>query len=291
MPTFSGAQADATLPTFVVIGAMKAGTTSLWRYLDDHPDIFMASEKELDYFVAEKTWRKGPAWYAAQFAGGASHIARGEASTSYSKHPFFDGVPQRLVALVPDVRIVYVVRHPVDRIVSQYRHALRAGWERVALERALELNPQYVDISSYAMQIDQYLRYIDRERVLFVVAEDLRSDRRAALQRIFSFLGVDPTRWTGERDVELHVTGAEPARRGAAKLIDRVPGRAAIRRRLPTRVRSAYHRLTALDHPDRLVLSDGARAHLLDRLRPDVERLSAIVGDDVPHFDGWGLLA
>ena len=279
------------LPTFIVIGAMKAGTTSLWRYLSDHPDVFMAAEKEPEFFVAEKTWGRGRDWYESLFAEGTASVARGEASTSYAKHPFFAGVPERMVSVVPDVRLVYVLRHPVERIVSQYRHALRAGWEKVPLERALDSNPQYVDISSYASQLDRYLGVVDRGRILTVLAEDLRADRHATMQRVFAFLGVDPTWQPVQPGTELHGAGSDPTRRPAAALLDRLPGRAAARRLLPARVRSTYHRLTALDHPDRVALSADAQARLLSRLRPDLERLPALVADDIAGFDAWGLLA
>ena len=280
-----------TLPTFIVIGAMKAGTTSLWGYLGDHPDVFMSAEKEPEFFVEEKTWGRGRAWYESLFADGEADTARGEASTSYTKHPFFAGVPERMASVVPDARLVYVLRHPVERIVSQYRHALRAGWERVPLERALETNPQYVDISSYASQLERYLGLFERSRILTVLADDLRADRHATMQRVFAFVGVDPTWKPTGPGAELHATGSEPTRRAGAALLDRLPGRSAARRLLPAAGRSRYHRLTALDHPDRIALSDGAQARLLDRLRPDLERLPALVGKDILDFDSWGLLA
>jgi hypothetical protein len=185
---------------------------------------------------------------------------------------------------------VYVIREPVDRIVSQYRHGLRAGWEKAPLEEAIETNPQYVDISSYAHQLEQYLGWFDRQHVLVVLAEDLRSNRDTTVTRILSFLGVDPARQPVQVGAELHTAGEAPTRRPVAALIDRVPGRTMARRLLPTRVRAAYHRATALDHPDRIALSDGAQQRLLDRLRPDLERLRALVAPDVSDFDAWGLL-
>jgi hypothetical protein len=279
-----------TLPTFLVIGAMKAGTTSLWGYLREHPDVFMADEKEPEFFVEEKAWSRGPQWYASLFEQGAERSARGEASTSYTKHPFFSGVPERIAALLPDVRLVYVLRQPVERIVSQYRHALRAGWEKVPLERALEINPQYVDISSYAAQLDRYTNLFARNRILTLLAEDLRKDRLVTMQRVFAFLGVDDTWTPDEPSGELHAASNDPTRRPGAALVDRLPGRATARRLLPARVRATYHRLTALDHPDRVALSPDAHERLVDRLRPDLERLPAIVGDDVPGFDAWGLV-
>src|SRR5437660_1291673 len=89
----------ATLPTFLVIGAMKAGTDALWKYLRGHPQVHMAPTKELDFFAEELNWRRGLGWYEGQFEGAGAAVAIGEASTSYSKHPTHPGVPERIAAL------------------------------------------------------------------------------------------------------------------------------------------------------------------------------------------------
>ena len=116
------------LPSFLVIGAMKAGTTSLYHYLHAHPQVFMPSIKELDFFVAGGNWGRGLHWYQKQFAGaGPGAVAVGEASTMYTKYPSVDGVPERIAAHLPEVRLVYVVRDPIDRIRSHYRHRVAVG--------------------------------------------------------------------------------------------------------------------------------------------------------------------
>src|SRR5205809_5721571 len=87
------ATAHGPLPTFLVIGAMKAGTDSLWHYLRAHPRVHMSETKELDFFVSELNWRRGLPWYRSRFSGAsADAVAVGEASTSYSKHPVYAGV-------------------------------------------------------------------------------------------------------------------------------------------------------------------------------------------------------
>ena len=91
-------------PDFIVIGSMKSGTTSLYRWLSAHPDIGMSRDKETDYFVAEKSFGRGPEWYAAQFAPGSKIY--GEASPNYSKVDDFRGVPARIRAALPDVRLI-----------------------------------------------------------------------------------------------------------------------------------------------------------------------------------------
>lgn len=101
-------------PNLVVIGAAKCGTTSLHEYLNAHPQIAMSREKELDFFVAEKNWSRGLDWYEAQFEDAP---IRGESSVSYAAFPEYQGVPERIVRALPDARVIYLVRDPVERVV------------------------------------------------------------------------------------------------------------------------------------------------------------------------------
>src|SRR5438477_619745 len=98
-----------TLPTFVVIGAMKAGTVSLRHYLDEHPDVFLGRGGkfgEPNFFIAEGNWPRGRGWYESLFDGAGIAAAIGECSPSYTMAPAFRGVPERMAQLVPDPRLV-----------------------------------------------------------------------------------------------------------------------------------------------------------------------------------------
>lgn len=106
------------LPTFIVIGAMKCGTTSLYYALDAHPEIEMSDRKETDFFIRARNYRRGTDWYEDRFP--ASGQARGECSPNYTKAHLFPRVARRMHDLVPDVHLVYMVRDPIDRIVSHY---------------------------------------------------------------------------------------------------------------------------------------------------------------------------
>ena len=124
------------LPTFIVIGAMKCGTNSLHRYLKLHPQICMSSTKEPNYFVEEKNYAEGIDWYQSLFKD--STKALGECSTNYSKRPFFQGVAQRIQAVLPDVKLIYLLRDPVERIISHYRHNFAEGSTHQSFENCLE---------------------------------------------------------------------------------------------------------------------------------------------------------
>ena len=125
----------AVLPNLIVIGAERCGTTSLHRYLGAHPEIFMAKSKELDFFVTELSWRKGRGWYEKQFRNGSR--VRGESSPSYTAYPVHEGVAERMAALVPDAKLVYLVRDPIERTLSGYHHQRALALENRPLADAL----------------------------------------------------------------------------------------------------------------------------------------------------------
>jgi hypothetical protein len=287
------------LPNFVVIGAMKAGTTSLWSYLRGHPQVFMTDYKEPSYFSAERNWHRGREWYESLFSGAGEAVAVGEASTAYTKHPVHDGVPERMARLIPEARLVYLVRDPIERVRSHCEFALRYAYEEGPPERAALEDPKYVTYSRYAFQIDQYLEWFPREQLLVVTSESLRSERRLTLRRIFEFLGVDPSWVPPDLDVEYYASRRRLPRAFAQRL-RQLPGYRRIARAVPPAVRSAYSRMATREEvraaeraggqereghrPVRL--AGDIRAELEHRLADDVARLRAFLGNE---FDGWGL--
>ena len=137
----------------------------------------MSRPKELNFFVAELNWELGPDWYASHFDRAAP--VRGESSPHYTNLPRFTGVAERMRELLGDeARIVYMVRDPIDRMLSHYLHNVGGGYESRPLEEALaDPDSAYVARSRYAMQVEPYLEAFGAERVLIVAREELRDDR------------------------------------------------------------------------------------------------------------------
>lgn len=193
------------LPDFIVIGAMRAGTTSLHDFLARHPDVGMPREKEVDFFVSAK-WSRGIDWYSSQWSGGRRHY--GEISPNYSKVDVFPGVARRIAGLLPNVKIVYVVRDPVERFVSQYRHMKARGFrlpDPLALctgEPPLPAEPtrlghgepyrHILSVSAYARQLAQYLAVLPREQILVVDFGELLAEPERVLAGLQSFLDLSP---------------------------------------------------------------------------------------------------
>ncbi len=283
------------LPTFLVIGAQKSGTTSLYRYLRDHPEVQLSRWKEPGFFVEEQTWDRGLDWYRSLFEGGEDAIAVGEASTSYTMFPFFAGVPERIATTLPDVRLVYLLRDPVDRMRSSYVHSLSSGIEHRPIRQALLESAVYASISRYALQLEQYLDHVDPARILVVTTAALEQQPAETLDRIFSFIGVRS--WTPPGlDVHHHRSAAKRVPR----VWSRVAGRAGVRAAQITGIRldkppkpPKNKWFTRHLRPEETRIDDDLRRRLQLVLADDVARLQALVGGDGPElvgelpFPGW----
>lgn len=282
------------LPTFMLIGAMKTGTTSLYEYLKAHEQVFMPDFKELDFFVAEANWLRGPEWYRRQFSGAGGARAVGEASTAYTQYPMHDGVPERIARMLPGVRLVYVVRDPVERIRSHYQHLVMTGVEKCPPEVAVLENPVYMACSRYAMQLERYLDHFPRDQILVVTSEALKDERAATVQQVYDFLGVDPTSEPEVLDTEFYRTAQRPSYPPAVLWARRFATRHMVSAKLARTFaetvlarRPAHTRDADASKADNgsEVLDEQLRARLIDLLCEDVAQLRRHMPAD---FDAWG---
>jgi hypothetical protein len=178
----------------VIIGAGKAGTTSLHHYLNQHPQIVMSWPKETNFFTRED-YMDSLDWYENCFADRPG--MRGEASPAYSNFPRRKHVPQRIRALVPDVKLIYLVRDPIERAESHYFHKYFNRTESRPIEQAFAqitdpLDDPYIRGSTYGLQLEQYLEVFERSQILIVDNRDLKHERDATMSSVFSFLGIEP---------------------------------------------------------------------------------------------------
>jgi hypothetical protein len=284
----------APLPNFLVIGAMKSGTTSLYHYLRAHPQVYMPELKEVDFFTTELNWGKGWRWYHRQFEDPPMEAtALGEASTSYTKHPRYPGVSERIAGYLPEAKLIYVVRNPIDRMRSHYQHNVALGDERAPIDEALLTNPAYLDCSRYSMQLERYLEHFERDRILIFSSEDLRHYREQTMRKVLAFLDVDPDVRLNTLNEEFYRTeerAAVPApvaalRRGLKRTFPRAVGlwRG---RFVPDGVKRRLGRKVGSDAVASTTIGDAARAKLEAELRPDVARLVELE----PSLDGWSLI-
>jgi hypothetical protein len=271
----------------LIIGAARAATTTLWATLRAHPDVYMTELKETHYLLGGEWARRGQAWYESLFSPGQGALHRGEASTGYSMFPMFLGVPERAAALVPNVRIIYMIRHPVQRMVSHWVQATTSGQEHRPLEEAVVWGSAYYFTSCYGLQLSRWLEHFPRESVLVVRSEDLSADGGSTLDRILEHLDLPPWRPPSESIREnatesklrarawlVHASGALRGA-GLEALAVRTARRSLLKRRLG---------LLRPNRPSELELDPTRAQALLECFRADFGSLRALVGDELDLY-------
>ena len=292
-PTPSPARSETVaLPTFFVIGAAKAGTTSLHGYLDRHPQVQMSAVKEPRFFVADADDEVASSGrvadrdaYEALFDPAAAH--RGESSTSYSLFPLYRAIPARIRAAVPGARFVYVVRDPVERAVSHYQQAFFAGTAFEAVERRVRRAGR----AGAPLRVRQPLRHparavprvLRRDRLRVVDSARLAADPHAVVREVVAFLGADPALLPADlgapqnRTEGKRVATGSLARLRRSGLAGRVP--APVRRPARAAARVLLSRSAPPPTPSPAAL-ERLRAHL----GPEADRLRALTGQ---AYETW----
>jgi hypothetical protein len=282
-------RAGLRLPDFVVIGAMKSGTTSLHHYLSLHPEVGMSATKEPTFFTAEGNWGKGTAWYADQFDPSRSVL--GEASPDYTKFPRHSGVVERMHSLLPEARLVYLVRDPIARLISHYVDAYSFGRVHKPLHEALKTaeGRHYLACSRYFLQLEQYLERYEPSQILVVATEDLAADRESVLSEIFEFLGVDRN-FSHPGFAQIHYTRAALRRRSRSTYplvhLAARARRTGLGSRLPRGLMGSLrvlHDATGRPIADPELTPD-LRETLAEQLGPDADKLRRLTGK---AFSEW----
>jgi len=265
------------LPNLIIVGAMKCGTTSLHYYLSLHPDIRMSREKEIEFFIEERRWNRGPAWYARQFD--ARGRVRGESSPNYTATRRFPGVAGRIRDIVPDARLIFMVRDPIERLVSHWVHNFTHGRERRSFVEILA-DDRYLERSMYAVQLEPYLERFPREQILIIEMEHLRARRLDVLRDVFTFLDVNADFVSPRFGVERHRTERKRVKTNAGRWIastrfahwvESLPQPI----RWPARDLLYYPFSRPLVRP---VLDSAQRSPLVEILQPDAARFRTMSG-------------
>jgi hypothetical protein len=265
------------LPHFVIIGAMKSATSSLYDQLSGQPGIFMCTPKEPNFFSDADHYSKGMSWYTNLFTAADEGNILGEASTHYTKLPNHPETVQRLKEHLPDARFIYVMRHPVNRLVSHYIHEWSTGIYNCSIEEAIDRYPALVAYGSYAMQLEPYLKAFGHTAVLPVFFDRLISEPQAELERICRFIGYQgkPV-WL--QDLKPDNVSSERIRKfpGYQFLVDSKLATWLRRHFIPQGLRNAVK--MKLRMRERPVLSEEAQARLEQEFDLDLEVLGKLLG-------------
>jgi Sulfotransferase domain len=278
------------LPNLIIVGAMKCATSSLHYYLGLHPEIKMSKKKELDFFIFERNWDKGITWYESQFSGKAK--VYGESSTNYTKYPWFKGVPQRMYSIIPNAKLIYILRDPIERIVSEYIHIYSEGGDRRTIKEALTnlKDNWYVDNSKYYMQLEQYLNFYPKSNFLIMTAEDLQMDTQRVLAKAFRFLNVDGSFFTHSFFKRVHTSKDKKAKNRLGRFLAREVGHRKAEDILlsvfPYTLKKAYLRASRKKAIEKPKLDENTRQNLKKSLEDDVNKLRKYTGCS---FENWSI--
>jgi hypothetical protein len=290
-----------TLPNFVVVGTAKGGTTALYWYLAEHPEVFMSPVKETNFFA----WNVGAGGrllygdpdvhrfpvktleeYEALFDGAGEARAIGEASPLYLESPQAAG---RIQQLLPEARIVCTLRHPVDRAYSDYLMYIRRRGRPLDPARDLTAgaawarpDSRWMQVSRYHAQLARYYELFPRERIHVLLFDDIKKGAAAATQGVYRFLGVDPD---FAPDVGTpHAAGGVPSSHLLEGLLTRSSLSTALRRWVPVGAANWVRRLRARTLKKAPALPPALRRELTGHFRDDIASTSKLIGRSLEHW-------
>lgn len=295
-----------TLPNFAVIGAAKSGTTALYEYLKQHPEVYMSPQKETNFFAFEgqEVDFRGPGdegisrtsitdlgAYNAQFAGVSGETAVGEASPWYLYLP---GTAGNLRRHVPEAKLIVILRNPVDRAFSSYLHLRREGQEALSFEDGLDAEEEriaqnweplwhYRRAGLYAAQVERFLEALGRDRIRFYLYEDFNRELGSVLRDIYGFLGVDGS-FAARTSVRHNVTGV-PRNQFLWRLIrEENPVEKLAGALIPPRYRAGLKRTLIQRLLKKPVLRPETRKSLTSYYREDIRELQELIGMDLTRW-------
>ncbi|VAW40998.1 hypothetical protein MNBD_GAMMA01-793 [hydrothermal vent metagenome] len=208
---------------FIVVGAQKSGTTSLYQYLKCHPEIFLPDKKELEFFYRDELFSRGYDWYIDTFFKDATNDSKiGEVSPQYM---FDESIPYRIKSCCPDVKVIMILRSPIERAYSHYKMSCRRSLEDRSFSEVVESyinrdgtdgdkiscldpNHEYIRFGEYGRILSEYLKYFERNKILIIFTDDLKRNAQSVMNSVFGFIGVSGDFMSSKFDKTYHVGGS-----------------------------------------------------------------------------------
>lgn len=220
---------------------MKCGSSSLHNYLNLHPDIFMSRLKETNYFIKELNYHKGLDWYRSNFI--TDKKLCGESSVGYSKRDEFEGVPERIHRLLPEVKLIYIVRDPIERCKSHflddmlYLQNKDSKYPSISEELGKLKQSHIVSASLYHYQIEAYLKYFNAGQIMVVQTERMQKQPVEVMNEVFNYLGVPPVN-VNDFDHVVNPTSGKVVKSNFRKALDTLKPVSTLRKMIPQKVRT-----------------------------------------------------
>lgn len=263
------------IANFVVAGATRSGTTSLWHYLGQHPDIFLPEQKELWFFNVDEVYEKGLKAYSKMFKGYQSQRMIGDITPMYltsgllykeaRRHPYIashDSAIQRIAQNIPDAKIILTLRHPIDRLISQFsKNSLQAKHAVLPnltehIQRILDgQSPpaaDYIRANHYGQHLAKVYDHFPAEQVKVIIFEEWVEQPALAMKTLFEFLNIEP-------NIQLDTTTILNTTR-------------------------KYASPEAIEHSEKPMLSDALSNQLQEIFKSDVAAVESILGREIPDW-------
>jgi hypothetical protein len=275
----------------MIIGAQKCGTTSLFSILNSHPAIVGSEPKELNFFSVSRDWRRDLANYEKHFKIGKNKIYF-EASPTYTflpggysqgawdkKYPIRNfRVWDDIYDYNPDMKLIYLVRHPIDRIISSYVHHYNRGFTNLGIEEAILKDRLFIDVTRYYTQINPYIKKFGRNNVLLIDFDDFVHSRKVVLQKVSDFIGIDFNLFAGYENTHFNASSKKEWRHHKLDRFD-LAMRAA-RKIAP----SLYYRFLGKPGISKPRLSLEFQAMIKNMLAVEIKALEILMDKDLSHW-------
>lgn len=269
---------------FMIIGAQKCGTTSLATQLAQHPDVCFSRVKEPGYFNRVRRWQSEIDSYHKLFSAREDQIW-GEASTMYTFRPEWEGTHARLHSYNPDLKLIYMMRNPIERVISNYAHNLVRGIVKDKPEEVVLSDPAYINRSRYWMQIEPYLKLFTKDRIRPIIFEEYISNQQSTLDQIAPFLGISSTGFDRSGDVREHKTvGNWYLKNEWLREFTYTASFQIIRQQLPENLRKSLRKLLSrrLEHTPQF--SEGIQRSIWTSVENDVRRIEEFLGREISQW-------
>lgn len=271
----------------IVVGAMKAGTTTIFERLASHPEVFGSEPKEPGFFARDEMWTKGHDWYRDLWPEEADEGVRLEGSTLYTMRPQYpDSIPRMAGYLEKhglEARLVYSLRDPLERIRSHLTHMRAHGRdERLTMVEEGSLQGHALALSMYAHQLDRILEHFERSRLEIVRFERLAEDTTPVVRELLEALDLDPERL--ESGKEVHNPTTEQYRKSIAWRASEAVGLDRLTDRLPESLLDRVRGTLGDEIEEKIELNQEQRLAFLRALEGDLRRLRDVHDVDVEDW-------
>ena len=268
---------------FMIIGAQKCGTTTLAEQLSEHPSVCFCATKEPGYFHRTPDWEAHLDTYHALYQPTPGQLC-GEGSTMYTFLPEWQDTHLRLHRYNPDLKLIYLMRNPVERVISNYAHRLVRKTVHETPESVIFAHPIYINRSRYGVQLRPYLELFGRAQILPLIFEEYIADQPQTLQRVADFLGIDPAAFQrpSEADKATHRSVGEYQLGPIMQKVREWGGIDSLLAYVPAPVRQRARQSFGQQLTEKPTIAPATRQLLWRFLEDDVHFVEALLGRQLP---------